>query len=99
MLFSRVKIREIENKIKELYVMDDDGFIRSILENLGEWKRLSHALEILNSDKNNDRPILLLDGLDEINQENQRILLDRLNRLTKSTSLFGHEPPDPTNLS
>lgn len=63
--------------------MDDSGFIRSILENLGEWKRLSHALEILNSDKNNDRPILLLDGLDEINQENQRILLDRLNRLTK----------------
>tara|TARA_B100001094_G_scaffold237096_1_gene232273 strand:- start:6003 stop:9743 length:3741 start_codon:yes stop_codon:yes gene_type:complete len=79
----RVKIREIENKIKELNEMNDSDFIRTILENLGEWSQLSNALEILNSPKNNDRPILLLDGLDEIKQENQRILLDRLNRLTK----------------
>ena len=50
LLFSRVKIREIENKIKELYEMMT-WFYSFYSENLGEWKRLSHALEILNSIK------------------------------------------------
>ena len=41
MLFSRVKIREIENKIKELYEMDDMVLFGLSLKGLGEWKRLS----------------------------------------------------------
>ena len=77
----RIKVREVEHRIQSIRNTSDGDFFETIFSSLGDSGKIRNALEYYSSDLNSYKPLLILDGMDELKRENQQILLDRLKNL------------------
>ena len=76
----RIKIRELEEDIINFRNKTDEEFTSSLLStlNIESSYKTNYALNHYLHPEIQSQPLLILDGMDEIKRDNQRILLERL---------------------
>nr|AIF07516.1 hypothetical protein [uncultured marine group II/III euryarchaeote KM3_203_B10] len=79
----RIKIRDLENQMEKIGSASDSEIFQTLLSSFDKENKLDEVLQYYSDPANSTTPLIILDGMDEISLENQRILLNNLNRISK----------------